>query len=61
MAAIMATTYRPYLGVGLGPLSVCNKHTHFFVTYNAQISFSFQQYFKLAMKYVTINFIGFLK
>jgi hypothetical protein len=27
MAAIMATTYRPYLGVGLGPLSVCNKHT----------------------------------
>lgn len=22
MAAIMATTYRPYLGVGLGPLSV---------------------------------------
>lgn len=23
MAAIMASTYRPYLGVGLGPLSVC--------------------------------------
>jgi hypothetical protein len=27
MAAIMATTYRPYLGVGLGPLSVCHKLT----------------------------------
>lgn len=23
MAALMATTYRPYLGVGLGPFSVC--------------------------------------
>jgi hypothetical protein len=59
MAAIMATTYRPYLGVGLGPLSVCDKHTHFFLLFNAQISFSFQQDLKL--KYVTINFIGFLK
>ncbi|KAM0895750.1 hypothetical protein ACQ4PT_023648 [Festuca glaucescens] len=26
MAAIMATTYRPYLGVGLGPLSVSEIH-----------------------------------
>jgi len=30
MAAIMATTYRPYLGVGLGPLSVCNKLTQIY-------------------------------
>jgi hypothetical protein len=27
MAVIMATSYMPYLGVGLRPLSICNKHT----------------------------------
>ena len=30
MAAIMATTYRPYLGTGLGPLSV-RQEPHSFV------------------------------
>lgn len=33
MAAIMATTYRPYLGVGLGPLSV-SQELHSFVLLN---------------------------
>jgi hypothetical protein len=29
MAAIMATTYRPYLGVGMGPLSVRQESQSF--------------------------------